>query len=351
MYGIIIAVENMGRPRKQFPSICRHKASGQAVVYLDGSTIYLGPWGSQESVEAYGKILAGERPGEPAPSYTFGDALGRYVTHLKASMPATSGEPRAIEASLSDIRAQLSDTPLMDLTPARLIEWRDAMVSRGLSISTINKRTNYLLSFVRWSSVMGFVPVQVWSALKTVERLKPGRSAAKPAKAVDQVAWETVEKTLPFLSARMRDVILVLAFTGARLGEILSMTPGRIDAEGVYRPVVHKTSARGHKRAIPLGPRAREIVERRIAGLADDDKVFGPLRTSSVSHAVARACVKAGVERWTPHQLRHRAATIVLAQFGIAAARSLLGHASLAMTSRYAKPDLTEARKAVDEIG
>jgi len=33
------------------------------------------------------------------------------------------------------------------------------------------------------------------------------------------------------------------------------------------------------------------------------------------------------------------------------AARSLLGHASLAMTSRYAKPDLTEARKAVDEIG
>lgn len=33
------------------------------------------------------------------------------------------------------------------------------------------------------------------------------------------------------------------------------------------------------------------------------------------------------------------------------AVRTLLGHASLAMTSRYAKPDLAEARKVVDEIG
>lgn len=33
------------------------------------------------------------------------------------------------------------------------------------------------------------------------------------------------------------------------------------------------------------------------------------------------------------------------------AIRALLGHASLAMTSRYAKPDLAEVWRALDEIG
>lgn len=351
MYRITVEVDPMGRPRKQFPSLCRHKASGQAVVYLDGETVYLGPWGSKESVERYGEILAGNDPRSYSSYPTIGATIDRYVAHKRATMPKTSGEPRAIETSLSDIRAQLSDTPLNELAPARLIEWRDGMIARGLSMSTINKRTNYLLSFVRWSSVMGFVTVETWSALKTVDRLKPGRSAAKPPKVVEPVAWEHVEKTLPHLSERMRDLILVQSYTGARSGELVSMTRSQIDPEWVYRPRDHKTSGRGHQRAIPLGPKAREIVERRLQGLGDEDRVFGSIHVSSISHEVAKACIKAEVPKWTPHQLRHRAATIVLSKFGIAAARSLLGHSSLAMTSRYAKPDLTEARKAVDEIG
>lgn len=347
----------MGRPRKQAPSLCRHKASGQAVVYWNGMTIYLGTWGSAESVEHYGQIVSKigtgtiNDPGR-APELTFSEAAARYVEHKRVTMPRSSGEPHAIEVALKDIAAAIGVVPASGVTPAMLIKWRDGAIVRGLSMSTINKRTNYLLGFVRWLSVMGLSSVESWHALKTVERLKPGRSAAKAPKVVQAVEWEHVEKTLPFLSERMRDFILVLSYTGARAGEIVSMTPEQIDASfAFYRPISHKTAGRGHVRVIPLGPKAREIVARRVEGLGPDDRVFGSIHVSSISHEVAKACRKAGVPKWTPHQLRHRAATIVLSKFGIAAARSLLGHSSLAMTSRYAKPDLSEAKKAVEEIG
>lgn len=128
------------------------------------------------------------------------------------------------------------------------------------------------------------------------------------------------------------------------------MTPAQIEG-WIYRPVRHKTSGRGHVREIPLGPRAREIVQRRMNGLGPDDRVFGSIHVSSLSHEVEKACRKAGIPKWTPHQLRHRAATIMVSKYGVGAARALLGHASLAMTSRYAKPDLAEVWRALDEIG
>jgi integrase len=320
-------------------------------------TIYLGVWGSAESVENYGEMVTriGNRTmdsPDPSPGLAFEDAALRYVEHKRVTMPESSGEPHAIDVALKDIAAAVGPVPASGITPAVLMKWRDAAIGRGLSMSTINKRTNYLLSFVRWLSVMGLARTEMWTALQAVERLKPGRSAAKPPKIVQPVEWEHVEKTLPFLSERMRDFVMVQSYTGARSGELVTMTLGQLDASyASYRPIFHKTAGRGHARVIPLGPKAREIVARRAEGLGPDDRIFGSIHVSSISHEVAKACLKAGVPKWTPHQLRHRAATIVLNRFGIAAARSLLGHASLAMTSRYAKPDLSEAQKAVEEIG
>ena len=39
------------------PSYCRHKASGKAVVRLDGRDHYLGTYGSPESHEAYARLI------------------------------------------------------------------------------------------------------------------------------------------------------------------------------------------------------------------------------------------------------------------------------------------------------
>ncbi len=55
--------------------------------------------------------------------------------------------------------------------------------------------------------------------------------------------------------------------------------------------------------------------------------------------------------RWHPHQLRHNAATELRKEFGIEAARIILGHHSAAVTEIYAEKDEREAMAAIAEVG
>lgn len=48
----------MPRLKTKVPRYTKHKASGQAVVRLDGHDIYLGPYGSQRSRAEYDRIIA-----------------------------------------------------------------------------------------------------------------------------------------------------------------------------------------------------------------------------------------------------------------------------------------------------
>jgi integrase len=73
--------------------------------------------------------------------------------------------------------------------------------------------------------------------------------------------------------------------------------------------------------------------------------------TAAYLTAVARACKKAGVEPWHPHQLRHQAATEIRKRFGPEAARVALGHSDLNTTEIYAERDLGLAMRVAAELG
>jgi len=55
--------------------------------------------------------------------------------------------------------------------------------------------------------------------------------------------------------------------------------------------------------------------------------------------------------RWHPHQLRHNAATELRKEFGIEAARIILGHRSAAITELYAEQDEQQAIEAIMRVG
>ncbi len=55
--------------------------------------------------------------------------------------------------------------------------------------------------------------------------------------------------------------------------------------------------------------------------------------------------------RWSPNQLRHNAATFLRKEFGIEAARVVLGHASSAVTEVYAELDLNRAADIMAQVG
>jgi len=71
----------------------------------------------------------------------------------------------------------------------------------------------------------------------------------------------------------------------------------------------------------------------------------------SYRRAITRACAKAGVEPWTPHRLRHSAATQVRREFGLDSAQSMLGHRNAAITELYAELDVAKASEVAAKIG
>jgi integrase len=156
----------------------------------------------------------------------------------------------------------------------------------------------------------------------------------------------------------------------------------------LFRPVEHKNAWRGRDRVIPLGPRAQAIVR---AFLTDDPQayVFSPRRAVAEHHArraaarrtkrspseesrrtavpgsgraarydrrsyrqaVVRACRRAGVPPWSPLMLRHTAATLIRARFGLEAAQAVLGHARADVTQVYAERDLARAHAVAAAFG
>ena len=62
-------------------------------------------------------------------------------------------------------------------------------------------------------------------------------------------------------------------------------------------------------------------------------------------------CAWRKAHRWSPNQLRHSAATQLRKEFGIEAARGVLGHSSAGVTEIYAEQDLARAAEIMARVG
>jgi integrase len=71
----------------------------------------------------------------------------------------------------------------------------------------------------------------------------------------------------------------------------------------------------------------------------------------SYRQAIVRACRAVGVPAWSPLQLRHAAATLIRARYGIEAAKVILGQARVETAQIYAERDLAKAQQVMAEIG
>ena len=160
-----------------------------------------------------------------------------------------------------------------------------------------------------------------------------------------------------------------------------------IDTAGtvwMYGPADHKTAHHGHKRTVYIGPRAQQIIGQFMADRPVDAYLFSPCEaqaqraaqapthrrreqpetlrktdrvvgdhytTDSYRRAIERACRKAAVPVWTPHRLRHNAATFIRREYGIEAAQIMLGHARADVTQIYAEVNQEKAITIAEKIG
>lgn len=191
------------------------------------------------------------------------------------------------------------------------------------------------------------------------------------------------------LSLRSMGVIGTMEHTGMRPGEVVIMRMKDLEMSGspwIYVSSSHKTEHHGIQRSGWIGPRAQEVMqpflkadteaylfsprdelaarsaERRANAKhsprskykrkkAPRRKLGKHYTSSSYCYAFDKACKKADIPVWVPNRLRHNAATVLRKQFGIEAARVVLGRTSAAMTEVYAEVDRKKAADIMASVG
>jgi integrase len=392
----------------KLPKYRLYRPKNLGVVRIDGRDHYLGAYDSPESRERYRRLLAEwlttghAKPSKvkesPAPKQglTVGELIVAYWRHAEQYYRGRDGRPTQelenMRDALRPLRELYAHTSADEFGPLALRSLRQEMIRSGLARTTVNARVNRIRRVFRWAVSFELISESVTEKLRTVEGLQRGRSEATDPTEVAPAPIQHVEAALAFMPKPVAAMVRLQLFTGCRTGEVLVMrgsdlTPGVPNWE--FRPSSHKNAWRGRQRMIPLGPKATAVVREFLK--ADlDAYLFSPRDTVGELHsrrsgerktkrtpsekarrcqgtpgqghgrsydrrtyrqAIVRACRRAGVPDWSPLQLRHTAATMIRAKYGLEAAQVVLGHAKADTTEIYAERDFAKAHAIATEIG
>lgn len=144
-------------------------------------------------------------------------------------------------------------------------------------------------------------------------------------------------------STKHRAILTTIYATGLRVSEAVALRPADIDSS---RMVLRVDQGKGRKdRYVMLSPRLLKVlrdywrIERPKPWLFPGDGADHHISKNAVEQACQKAHRAAGIDKpVTPHSLRHAFATHLLeAGTDVRRIQLLLGHRSLATTSRYLK--------------
>lgn len=322
-----------------------------------------------------------------------------------------TSEPVSIHYALNYAVEMFPSMAVEDFGPLKLKLLRDKMVENNLSRNEINRRIKKIRRMFKWAVSEELVHESVYTSLQTVEGLKKNRTKARESVPVRPVEENHVYAVLPYTTQTIGDMIQVQLLTGMRSCELTAMRPCDIEIgkEIWYYRVsdeFNKNSHNDYDRIVAIGPTAQQILgpylkrvltqycfspaeseqqrrdtqhKNRITPLScgnrpgtnrkeNPDHVVGDkYDTDAYRKAVQYAIQAANRDRkkqaklkgeqaalipiWTPHQLRHNAATRIRKELGLDAARAALGHHSPDITAIYAELDKGLAAEAARRFG
>ncbi len=260
------------RISRPIPKLCRHKATGLAVVRLQGQDVYCGKFGSADAKAKYdtlilewlqrGRILPpsishGQRAGgaleprETSCGLSIAELLLAYKIHTDAYYKNSYSEREKIKLSVRPFREMYGLTPAAAFGPLALKAVRDCLLQPAkravpirdtagnktgertveyvLARRTVNQRIDIVKRLFAWAVESELLPPSVWHGLLAVKGLRKGRSTAKEPRVVKPVSDSAVEAVLERVSAPVRALIQIQRWTGARSGELCIMRPCDVD--------------------------------------------------------------------------------------------------------------------------
>jgi integrase len=258
----------------RIPKLTKHKATGQAVVRLNGKDHYLGQYGSAAASQKYEQLIAewlagGRQPFDAVDTEpTLNDVILAYWRRCKEYYRDRHGRPTGelelVKLACRPLKELYGRTPARKFGPLALKAVRQKLIESNLSRGYVNSSIGRLKRMFKWAVENELVPLSLFHGLTAVTGLRRGRSAARETEPVKPVPEAFVAAALPHVGRHVRAMIDLQLLTACRPGEVCIMRGCDLETSGrvwVYRPESHKTEHHGHTREIYIGPKAQEIIK------------------------------------------------------------------------------------------
>ena len=265
----------------------------------------------------------------------------------------------------------------------------------------INNTIKWIRRIWKWGMGRHFVSAENLQGLNEVKPLRMGETNAPEAIKRKKVTQKEFYKVLENTGTVVGDMLELVWHTAMRPNEVCSMRPFDIITDDpkcwLYIPGRDLTPVGSHKttqferiKVIPLTRECQKILKPRIKNLNSKNYIFSPKETMkefwanrkakrktplkygnspgtnkkqhpmikpndkydhhSLYRACKRACKKAGVEIFSPYDLRRTVATTTRSVLGKEAAKVLLGHTTTDTTDIYLLEEVQETIKVAKEL-
>lgn len=291
-------------PPRKVPQYRRH-ANGQAFVYHrsianKAHRMYLGKYGSEESLRAYRAFLKRVEASEPSEvtlppdcAATIDELVLAYDEHAREHYSRPGGgmstEYDSMRHALKFLLDLFGPTLGFEFGPKALKTIQRHMVKQNLSRQYVNSTCSRIRSFFRWACSEELLPGDLYHALQTVRGLYPGQLGVREAPRVRPATLESIDGVAPYLSPTVATLMRVQYLCGMRPGEACRMRACDLDRSGdiwLYRPPQHKTHWRG-KTLVKAVPRiAQQALQPFIDSREPDAYLFAP--AEAVAWALAQ---------------------------------------------------------------
>ncbi|MEZ5277866.1 MAG: tyrosine-type recombinase/integrase [Opitutaceae bacterium] len=235
-----------------------------------------------------------------AASVSFDELANRWLETLKPRLKPKSFQRR--QNSINQLRPYIGTLTIKQLSPEIFDRWESER-SPGIAASTFNNERESIISVLDYAKRDGLVLENPALVLK--RRKLPKSAVWIPTKEQFSLLVKTLRISGPrFVDAA--DLVELLAYSGMRLTEATSMRWRDIDFEnGRFVVTGGVTGTKNHEeRVVPLFPTLRTFLEKvREEDAPKSDQSIVQIGTAI--KALASACKKAGIPRFTHHTLRH----------------------------------------------
>jgi integrase len=301
---------------KGIHSVKKQLASGQIRIYhyawRGGPRIKAEP-DTPEFLASY--IEAHAKRKEPAPG-----TLLTLVVEFKASaefQTKSASSKRAYLSYLKLIEADFGDLPIDALADPKVRgefkQWRDRMAATP-------RKADYA-----WTTLARVLSVAKDRGRIAVNPCEKGGRLYK-AERSDKIWTEAeIARLMAVGGARLTDALLLALWTGQRQGDLLRVTWSAYDG----RHIRFRQGKGGRRLKVPVGTPLRERLDAmtRLGAVILTNAYGAPWTSDGFRTSWAKACIKAGIDELTFHDLRGSAVTrLAIAGCSVPEIAAITGH-------------------------